>query len=99
MKAAALWAGLLALVAMPAWAGSIGLFATPDCTSCNLEVPLGTLGTFHVQAVPGWRLSGEDAKCYTFLCAGGGSLFVNSSTDCTVAAQPATWSRVRRLYR
>ena len=189
-----LGAALIVLAATPAWPVSFGIFSTPDCSSCNLSMPQGSIGTFYVRALVGpwahivgaelrvaglppewivvsvtpnphatlvlgsllgagtniafaadengecidlftvqvfattqrndvvlrvtkhatpsnpllqcpvyvpncWRLSGEDAKCYTFLCAGGGSMFVNSSTDCTVAAQPATWSLVRRLYR
>jgi hypothetical protein len=51
MKRLVLLAGLLAGSAVPAWAASIALFSTPDCSSCNLSVPLAGLGTFYVCAL------------------------------------------------
>ena len=31
-------------------------------------------------------------------CVGGGTMFVNRDTDCTVAAQLSTWSQVKALF-
>jgi len=38
-------------IASRAGAASIGLFADPNCTLCNLEIPSGQSGTFYISAV------------------------------------------------
>jgi hypothetical protein len=43
---------LVLAAAAPAWSNSIGLFSTPDCSSCNLTIPLGETGVFYVRAIP-----------------------------------------------
>lgn len=49
-----LWvAALIVLAAVPALPISIGLFSDSDCTSCNLDIPAGNVGTFYVRAFPG----------------------------------------------
>jgi hypothetical protein len=40
----------LTLVPAAALSASIGLFSTPDCSSCNLNIPSGGIGTFYVLA-------------------------------------------------
>jgi hypothetical protein len=37
-------------------------------------------------------------SCNTHVCVLGGRLYINSATDCTVAVQPSTWSKVKQLY-
>ena len=39
-----------------------------------------------------------DDPAYTRLCVPGGQAFINSSTDCTVAVQAMTWSKIKQLY-
>lgn len=46
--------GLVCLLWIPITveAASIGIFSTPDCTSCNLSVPVNGSGTLYVNALP-----------------------------------------------
>ena len=192
MKSMKLIAALLVIWACQAWGASIGLFADPGCSSCNLDIPappgVGTLyisvvsasisppacgvtgAEFRVAGLPtGWvawstpsplaslalgdpfspggaylalnstqtsdcvllytvvlwpasageeavlrvlahnppsnpflgtcpALSGGDCPTGWAACVAGGTLYVNSSTTCTVGVEPSTWSRVKVLY-
>jgi len=171
----------------PVVAASIGLFSTPDCSSCNLSAPLlmtevfyvnvittglpnsGVVGAeFRITGLPvGWHvtvtsnpnadtmtgdlfgngagitfpekgLMGNCVNLYTIaitnltgssevalrvdqrlppgppccecprvvlncpcgaFCVGGGTLFINSNTECTVAVERNTWGGMKQLYR
>jgi hypothetical protein len=176
---------LLALAgAQAVWGASIGLFADPDCSSCNLTIPPGETRTLYIKVLAGsltwqgaeFRITGlpegwtaistpnpaanlvlgdpfgnraniafdevftgdctllytteitatstednvvlqvaagdppsshendfpllvpGDVPCYCVYRADPGVLFINSVTECTVAIQPSTWSRVKQLY-
>jgi hypothetical protein len=177
---------LACLWASPVSGASIGLYSTPDCTSCTLRIPpSSTTGTlyicasttdflgdaigawFKVEGLPaGWFaaavpapgatasgdpfgagvsmsfnpvLKGDCDVLYTVtltppspgaqailhvthkddpplgaqcpllesdlpacafcpFCVAGGTMFVNTDTDCTVAVQQRTWSQVKSLF-
>lgn len=67
-------AALLVLWAHPSWGASIGLFSTPDCSSCNLRVPPGGVATLYIRAltdgIPSWTQMGGATFRVTGLPAG-----------------------------
>ena len=178
------------VVAAPLFSASIGLFSTPDCSSCNLVVPPGGTSTFYVRALtdgiaPDLSMTGAGLKvvglpagwstvsvpnpqatvsvgdpfgpsgariffgstflytcidlytvsltattpahevrlhvegvtsawdpalicpwfvpgctpCDFEICVGGGTLFVNSDSGCSVSIENRNWTRIRTLYR
>lgn len=64
--------GLVSIVSVMLWTNtvsgaSIGLFSTPDCSSCNLIVPPGETSTFYVRALtegvpPEWGFTGAGLR-------------------------------------
>ena len=55
------------LIALPAAAGTIGLFADGDCSSCGLTIPPGGAGTFTIAYVPS---AGEPVRAAQFRVTG-----------------------------
>lgn len=55
---------LATLVAPRAHAQSFGIFSTPDCSSCNLSIPMDGTGTFYVRALTGFleHLTGAELR-------------------------------------
>lgn len=186
LRVGAVLMALLVVGAAQASGASIGLFSTPDCSSCNLTMNTPGVGTLYISVVAtgldpvvgsefkvvglpaGWFVSvspnpnanvvvgdpfgeigagivfptGQPGPCVhlytvtvfattsvndvvlrvtmrtpptnpnkpcpvvfiecdpcdTSVCVGGGSLFINSSTECTVAIEEGTWSQVKRLF-
>ncbi|MFQ5599756.1 MAG: hypothetical protein ACE5G2_04290 [Candidatus Krumholzibacteriia bacterium] len=44
------------------------------------------------------RATVECGPCFPLICVGGGGLLINSETECTVAVEGSTWSRIKLLY-
>ena len=40
---------ILCCASTPVWGQSIGLYSTADCSSCNLDIPQYSIGTFYIR--------------------------------------------------